>query len=228
MLALALPAGCAKNYAPAACDALDPELFIETEDPFESYNRAMFNFNLEFDKAVTEPTARAWRNRANKNVQRGVSNFFNNLKEPRNFFAATMMGNAEGMAGSSSRFVMNSTIGLAGFIDIGEAAGVEYADYDFGQAFGYWGIGSGPYIVLPIVGPASPRSMAGSAIHGRHTYVVSRIEKSEEQLFVQYMQWMDARSRLIPFTDIMQEQADPYIFARESYLQTRLNKVCSP
>ena len=225
---LALPAGCAKSYAPSACEALDPEYFVETEDPFESYNRAMFDFNLEFDAAITEPTARFWREKTNKHVQRGVSNFFNNLKEPRNFFAATFMGNAEGMTSASSRFVMNSTVGIAGFIDVGHAVGLQYTDYDFGQAFGYWGIGRGPYIVLPIVGPSTPRSMTGSLIHNRHTYLISRIDDSEGQLFVQYMNWLDLRARLIPATDLLKEQPDPYIFARESYLQTRLNKVCSP
>ncbi len=223
---LLLSAGCAKNI-PAACDALDPEFYVETEDPFESYNRAMFDFNLEFDRTFVSPTARAYRENVNENVQHSVSNFFNNLKEPRNFFAAAMMGNVESAANAAVRFTFNSTLGLAGFIDIGEAAGMPYADYEFGHALGYWGIGSGPYIVLPVVGPATPRSLVGSAVHSQHTYVVRYIKKSEEQLFVQNMQWLDARVRLFPFTDLLEKQPDPYIFARESYQQTRLNKICS-
>lgn len=228
LFALALSTGCAKKYTPSACDALDPELYVETNDPFESYNRSMFEFNLEFDRALIAPTARLYRDHVGEPVQHGVSNFFNNLKEPRNFFAAAMMGNVEGMANSSVRFTLNSTIGLAGFIDVGQAAGIQYTDYDFGQALGYWGVGSGPYIVLPIFGPATPRSIAGSWVHNQHTYIVPRIKKSEEQLFVQNMQWLDARAKLFPFTDVLEEQPDAYIFARESYQQTRLNKVCSP
>ena len=228
LAAAVLLAGCATKQSPSACDALDPELYVETQDPFESYNRSMFEFNLEFDRALVAPTARLYREHTSDSLQRGVSNFFNNLKEPRNFVAATMMGNVEGMANASVRFGLNSTIGLAGFIDVGQAAGMEYTDYDFGQALGYWGVGSGPYIVVPIFGPSSPRAMTGSLVHNRHTYIVPRIKKSEEQLFVQNMQWMDTRARLFPFTDLSEEQPDPYIFARESYQQTRLNKVCSP
>ena len=228
LVILGLIAGCAKKHTPEQCEALDPEFYVEEDDPFESYNRAMFDFNLEFDRVLVAPTAKLYRDHASEPVQRGVSNFFNNLKEPRNFFAAAMMGNPEGMANSTIRFSVNSTLGLGGFIDIGQAAGIEYTDYDFGQAMGYWGIGSGPYIVLPIFGPATPRSIAGSWTHNRYTYIVPRIRKSEEQLFVQNMQWLDARAKLFPFTDILEEQHDPYIFARESYRQTRLNKVCSP
>lgn len=228
LLVLAIPAGCAKNYTPAACEALDPEFYAEPEDSFESYNRAMFKFNLEVDRTLIAPTARLYREKANKNLQSGVSNFFDNLKEPRNFVAATLMGNAEGMVHSSMRFTLNSTIGLGGIFDVGEAAGVEYADYDFGQVMGYWGIGSGPYIILPIFGPATPRSMAGSWIDHRYTYIVPRIDKSEHQTFVQYMQWLDIRARLFPLTDALEEQPDPYIFLRESYRQTRLNRICSP
>ena len=225
---LAIPVGCAKNYTPAACEALDPEFYVEPEDSFESYNRAMFEFNLEFDRVLVAPTARFYRKNTNETVQRGVSNFFDNLKEPRNFVAATLMGNAEGMVHSSLRFTLNSTVGLGGFVDVGQAAGMQYTDYDFGHVMGYWGIGSGPYIILPIVGPATPRSMTGSWIDNRYTYIVPRIKKSEHQTFVQYMQWLDARARLLPLTDVLEEQPDPYIFLRESYRQTRLNRICSP
>ncbi len=221
--------GCAKNYSPNACAALDPESFVETKDSFESYNRAMFNFNLKFDRAVTAPTAYWYRTKTPKSLQRSVTSFFNNLKEPRNILAAAMMGQFDGATQSTFRFIINSTIGLGGFIDIGQAAAdLPYTDYDFGQALGYWGVGSGPYIVMPIVGPSTPRGIAGSMVHNRHTYLVSRIKKSEHQLFVQNAQWVNQRARLIPFTELLQEQPDPYIFARESYRQTRLNKVCSP
>jgi len=188
----------------------------------------MFEFNLAFDRLFVEKTARFYRTHTSEPVQQGVTNFFQNLKEPRNLIAAAMMGNVEGMAHSTARFALNTTIGLAGMIDIGQAAGMQYTDYDFGQALGYWGVGSGPYIVLPILGPSSPRAMTGALVHNRYTYLVPRIEKSEEQFFVQNLQWLDARARLLPFTDVLEEQPDPYIFTRETYRQTRLSKVCSP
>ncbi len=227
ILALTLNA-CAKDYRPSECDALDPELYIETEDKFENYNRAMFEFNLKVDRLLFERTAKAYRKYTNDEVEKSVSSFFRNLKEPRNILASLLAADFETAAASTMRFTFNSTFGMLGLFDVSGMGGIEYENYDFGRTMGRWGIGSGPYIVLPLIGPASPRSIVGSAVHNKHTYVVKRIEKSETQLLVQQLSLVDTRARLIPFTDLLAEQPDPYIFARESYIQNRLNQVCNP
>ena len=227
-VSLALTVACTKTHTPAACKALDPEYFAESKDSFESYNRAVFEFNTKFDAFVVEGTARFYRKNVPQPARTGVSNFFKNLKEPRNFFAATLMAKPEGMANASLRFAVNTVFGLGGIIDIAEPGGMAYMDYDFGQAMGYWGVPSGPHLEVPFVGPATPRSLVGSGIHNRHTYLIDRIKKSEHQLLVQNQQLLDSRANLLPFTDIVKEQADPYIFVRETYRQNRLAKICLP
>ena len=222
-----LISGCAKNYSPTACEALDPEFYVEASDPFESINRSIFNFNQTLDKALFEPTARRYKKFTNDNLEKGISNFYGNLSEPRNMIAAALMGNLPGAVTSGMRFVVNSTFGLAGFIDIGGAAGIPYSNYDFGHVFGRWGVSDGPYIVTPIFGPTNVRDAAGFAVHNRYTYVEKHIEKSEHQLIVQQISLVDTRVKLLPFTDLLEEQPDPYLFVRESYRQTRLNTICN-
>ena len=222
-----LVSGCARNYSSPACEALDPELYTEASDPFESINRSIFNFNLTLDKALFEPTARIYKKITNDELEKSISNFYNNLREPRNMTAAALMGNLPGAVASGTRFVVNSTFGLAGFIDIGGAAGIPYSNYDFGHVFGQWGVGEGPYLVAPILGPTNIRDAAGFALHNRYTYVVKHVEKSEHQLIVQQTSFVDTRAKLLPFTDLLEEQPDPYLFMRESYRQTRLNTICN-
>ncbi len=227
LMSLTLVSGCAKNYAPASCESLDPEYYVETYDPFETANRSLFNFNQALDESVVEPLARSYREGTPDGVQRSVSNFFNNLKEPRNTTAFLLMGDVPKAANSTARFVANSVFGIAGLFDVAQAGGMPYHSADFGQVFGYWGIGDGPYLVIPFLGPSNGRDIVGSAAHNRTTYVVPRIQKSEHQLFVQNMSWTDARVKLLPYTDILKEQPDPYLFARESYRQNRLNSICN-
>ena len=222
-----LVSGCAKNYSPTACEALDPEFYTEASDPFESINRSIFNFNLTLDKALFEPTARTYKKITNDDLEKGISNFYNNLREPRNMTAAALMGNLPGAVASGTRFVVNSTFGLAGFIDIVGAAGLPYSNYDFGHVFGRWGVSEGPYLVAPIFGPTNVRDATDFAIHTRYTYVEKHIEKSEHQLIVQQISLVDTRAKLLPFTDLLEEQLDPYLFVRESYRQTRLNTICN-
>ncbi len=131
-------------------------------------------------------------------------------------------------AQSGIRFTMNSTVGVFGLFDFADKAGIHYSDYDFGHMFGSWGIGDGPYIVWPFTGPSNLRDSIGSATHLNVTYVEKRIKKSEHQLFVQVGSVVDSRARLLPFTDLLEQQPDPYLFARESYRQSRLNTICNP
>ncbi len=227
LISLTLICGCAKNYSPASCESLDPEYYVETYDPFETANRSLFSFNQALDESIVEPLARNYREGTPDGVQRSISNFFNNLKEPRNTTAFLLMGDVPKAANSTARFVANSVFGIAGLFDVASAGGMHYRSADFGQVFGYWGAGDGPYLVIPFLGPSNGRDIAGSAVHNRTTYVVPRIKKSEHQLFVQNMAWTDARAKLLPYTDILKEQPDPYLFARESYRQNRLNSICS-
>ena len=220
--------GCATFYTPAACTSLDPEQYIETHDPFESVNRAVFNFNLKSDKAIYQPIARAYKKFTPDPVESSVSSFYRNLKEPRNMISSLLSGRLGITAQSGVRFTMNTTFGLFGIFDVADMTGIPYKDHDFGHMFGYWGFGDGPYIVWPFAGPSNLRDSVGSATHMHFTYVEKRIKKSENQLFVQFVSVIDTRARLLPLTDLLEQQPDAYLFARESYRQSRLNTICNP
>lgn len=188
----------------------------------------MFEFNESTDKAIYQPVARTYKAITPDPVETSVSSFYRNLKEPRNIVSSLLAGRTDITAESSIRFTMNSTLGLLGLIDLAGHAGIPYNDYDFGHMLGAWGVGEGPYVVWPFTGPSNMRDTAGSAIHLQVTYVEKRIKKSEHQLFVQVGSAVDSRARLLPFTELLDQQPDPYLFARESYRQARLNTICNP
>lgn len=222
-------AGCASTYSPTACNALeDPEEYTETYDPFESVNRAIFDWNMRSDKAIFEPMAREYKRIMPDPVETGISNFYRNLKEPRNMISSALSGELGITAESGVRFTVNTTVGLLGFIDIADSAGIAYRNYDFGHMLGHWGVGDGPYIVYPFAGSSNLRDSFGSVTHQHTTYVEKRIKKPEHQLFVQAGSFVNTRVGLLPFTDILADQPDPYLFARESYRQNRLNTICNP
>ena len=228
LLAL-LTASCANKYVPAACEQLDdPELYVETSDPFEPVNRAIFDFNDNLDKALFEKTAKIYQEVTPDPIKRSVSNFFNNLKEPRNMLARTATANLDAAAQSAARFIINTTFGIAGSLDVAGELGMPYRNFKIGDSLGYWGVSEGPYLVMPIFGPTNARTGVGSLVHNKHTYVVKHIEKSENQAFVQQMSYLDSRTRLLKFTDVLKLQPDPYLFARESFSQSRLNEMCAP
>ncbi len=229
LFAAVFTSSCTTKYSIPGCEQLnDPELYTETSDPFESINRSVFRFNTVVDELLFEKTARKYHEITPDSVEKGVSNFFKNLKEPRNIVASTLALNFDVAAQSSLRFMMNSTFGLVGWIDLAGEAGMKYRNFGFGHTFGSWGIGPGPYLVVPFLGPSSVRDSVGSLLHKRHTYVVKHIKKSETQLLVQQISLLDTRARLLNFTDLLKIQPDQYLFARESYTQTQLNEICSP
>ena len=142
--------------------------------------------------------------------------------------SSALSGELDITAESGVRFTVNTTVGLLGFIDIADSAGIAYRNYDFGHMLGHWGVGDGPYIVYPFAGSSNLRDSFGSVTHQHTTYVEKRIKKPEHQLFVQAGSFVNTRVGLLPFTDILADQPDPYLFARESYRQNRLNTICNP
>lgn len=223
-----LSAGCASTYSPSACKALDPEEYTETYDPFESFNRSVFDFNLSLDKTLLAPLARGYKRITPDPVETGISSFYRNLKEPRNMVSSVLSGQLEITAKSGLRFTLNTTAGLLGFIDVADKAGINYENYDFGHMLGHWGVGPGVYFVYPVAGPTNSRDSFGSLIHLHTTYVENRIKKSEHQLLVQAGSYVNTRANLLTFTDMLADQPDPYLFARESYRQSRLDRICNP
>ena len=130
-------------------------------DPFEGVNRNIYAFNEAVDKAAIEPVARGYRAVVPEPGREGVHNVLTNLRQPIVFTNSVLQGNANASGETLSRFLINSTIGVAGIFDVASTLGIEEHDEDFGQTLGVWGAGSGAYIVLPVLGPSNVRDTVG-------------------------------------------------------------------
>ena len=203
--------------------------FASDEDPLEPINRAIFSFNEVIDDTVLEPVAKGYRAITPDPVEDSVSNFFNNLGEINTIFNSTLQMKLDKTISSSSRFVINSTLGIFGLFDVATSLGIERHREDFGQTLGYYGVPAGPYIVLPFFGPSTFRDAPGF-------YADIAVEKSispihtelhhEERQVIQATNVIDTRANLLQATKILDTAAkDKYIFLRESYLQKRTNMI---
>ncbi|MDJ0721108.1 MAG: VacJ family lipoprotein [Desulfobacterales bacterium] len=137
---------------------------MDVYDPWEGWNRGVYKFNYGFDKFVFLPLVRGYQFIVPETGRKGVTNFFSNLSEVQNFANNLMQGKIEGCVNSVFRFAFNSTLGLGGLMDPATDMGFPEWKEDFGQTMGVWGVGPGPYMVLPVLGPSSLRDAGGLAV----------------------------------------------------------------
>ena len=203
--------------------------YSSDNDPLEPMNRAIFGFNEIVDDNILEPVAKGYRYVTPDPVERSVSNFFNNLGEINTIINSALQMKVDKTITSSSRLAINSTVGVLGLFDVATSLGIQREREDFGQTLGYYGISSGPYLVLPFFGPSSFRDAPGF-------YADVMMEKSispvytelhhEERQAIQATNVIDTRANLLKATKILDTAAkDKYIFLRESYLQRRAKLV---
>jgi phospholipid-binding lipoprotein MlaA len=205
--------GCASNraYNPA--------------DPLETINRGIYQFNDTVDKAIIKPVAQGYKAAMPTAGQVMVSNFFSNLDDvvvTANDLLQFKLaqGFSDGM-----RFLVNSTIGVFGLIDVASTGGLEKHNEDFGQTLGKWGIGNGPYIVLPILGPSTLRDSAGLYVdsYTSPTYQIKHIPTRNQAYITNGIR---RRAELLDQEKVMTEaMVDPYEFRRDTYLLYRKNLV---
>jgi phospholipid-binding lipoprotein MlaA len=205
--------------APAALDE-------ETWDPFEPFNRAMFAFNEKFDRWLLKPTARGYDRLLPDVVKQGVGNFFSNLIQPRVALNDLLQGKLTQSARDTGRFLVNTTAGVLGFVDVAKFVGLEPKEEDWGQTFAVWGVGNGPYFVWPIIGPRYARDTLGFGfdwLSNPITYV--------DPPAVGWGLWgldiVDTRARFLPAEKVLEQAMgdDKYIFIREAYRQRRRNLI---
>ena len=203
--------------------------YSSDNDPLEPMNRAIFGFNEIVDDNILEPVAKGYRYVTPDPVERSVSNFFNNLGEINTIINSALQMKIDKTITSSSRLAINSTVGVFGLFDVATSLGIQREREDFGQTLGFYGISSGPYLVLPFFGPSSFRDAPGF-------YADVMMEKSispvytelhhEERQTIQATNVIDTRANLLKATKILDTAAkDKYIFLRESYLQRRAKLV---
>ena len=144
----------------------DDEPVVRVDDPWEGFNRSMYRFNYRFDKYVFLPVVKGYEFITPDLVQTGVSNFFSNIGEFRTFYNSLLQAKGTKALTTLGRFVTNTTIGIGGLFDPATHWGLEKQREDFGQTLGAWGVSSGPYLVLPILGPNTARGAGGFAVDG--------------------------------------------------------------
>jgi phospholipid-binding lipoprotein MlaA len=195
----------------------------DPQDPLEPLNRASFAFNQKLDKYVARPVARAYVHVLPAPMRTGVDNFLKNLASPTVVINDALQGKFVQARDDTGRFLLNSTFGLAGFLDPATLVGLERHDEDFGQTFGFWGIGQGWYLMLPLLGPSTNRDLVGR-VAGAGTSVNWYLP-TEDSLPLTAADILNTRSQLLGSEHLLDEQFDPYLFVRGAYLQRRQNLV---
>lgn len=196
---------------------------VDPKDPYESWNRSVFSFNETIDRWFLKPVAQTYRTVTPGVVDRGVTNFFNNLTEVRNFINSLLQLKGESAVVAAGRFTYNTVFGLGGLFDVATAFDLPERPEDFGQTLGYWGVGSGPYLMLPFLGPSTPRHFGGLATDGFVFPSLWDAAESPEVYYARALQIVDKRADLIPAESFM--SGDSYIFVRNAFLQRREYQV---
>jgi phospholipid-binding lipoprotein MlaA len=212
--------GIACLLSVSACVTLPPNSPRSPQDPWESWNRGVYRINDKLDRAVAKPVARTYVRIVPQPIRTGVTNFFENLDTPTVMINDALQGKFLAAGNDLGRFLLNSTVGLAGLLDPATSAGMAKNNEDFGQTLGHWGVHPGPFVELPILGPSDLRD-APSKVVDSYTNPRQYIHNS----YVKYGLWLpslvDTRARLLPLDETLKNVYDPYAFIRDAYLQRR-------
>ena len=228
-------AGCAT--APPADDPDGVAAFKEANDPLEPLNRAIFAVNRQLDRFLLRPVAEVYRTVLPMPVRDSVRNVLNNLRSPANFANDMLQGESDRAGKSATRFAVNSTVGLGGIIDVadsnilGDDEPIPYHGEDFGQTLAVWGLGEGPYLVLPLLGPSSPRDavgLVGDSLMDPISYIVPNEKRLAFSLARFGARGIDTRSRHIETLDEIEHTAiDFYVTIRSLYRQQRRSGIAN-
>lgn len=194
-------------------------------DPYEGFNRAMFTFNDQVDQVALKPAATVYRTVLPSFVQTGVNNFFGNLADVWTAINNLLQGKGEAGMSDVTRVALNSTFGLVGLLDIASEAGLPKHNEDFGQTLGRWGVPSGSYLVLPLLGPSTVRDTAALPldINGDPW---SYKEPAAPRNFGIAVRVIDQRANLLDASSLLEDAAlDRYEFVRDGFLQRRESKI---
>jgi phospholipid-binding lipoprotein MlaA len=197
----------------------------DPRDPLEPLNRGIYTFNEGLDTVLLKPLAEVYRGVIPKIVRTGISNVFSNLNDVIVALNNLLQGKLTNAASDVARVMVNTTVGVLGVIDVASKAGLEKHDEDFGQTLGYWGVGDGPYLVLPLLGPRTLRDSAGLVVDYR-VDPVTHIDPSHDRNIASAARIVSRREELLGASKVLDVAAlDPYQFLRDVYLQRRRNLI---
>jgi len=209
----------------SGCATTSGDGYQEPNDPLEGLNRAVYRFNDGLDKVLIKPLAQGYNAVMPAPANRGVTNFFSNLQDVGSAVNNLLQLKLGRAASDVGRVVVNSTVGVAGFVDVASNMDLPKYGEDFGQTLGAWGFEQGPYIVLPLLGPSSVRDGVG-LVADWYLDPVSYVEDDTVRWSLRGLDVVDTRADLLGASRVMEQAAlDPYAFVRDAYLQHRRSQV---
>lgn len=199
--------------------------YQEDYDPLEPVNRGIYGFNRVVDKIILRPVASAYRAVVPDKARQGVGNVIRNLGQPVTFVNALLQGDPDHAMTTFFRFLINSTVGIGGIFDVASEAGLQNRKEDLGQTLGTYGVGPGPYLVLPIIGPSSTRDAVG--LVGDYFADPYNYYTEEGPTYVRWgVTAVHTRSETIDLVDSVENTSlDPYATFRSAYLQKRASDI---
>ena len=205
------------------CASLPPSAKRDPNDPFERVNRSMYQFNVAADRAIFQPAGRAWQAVVPRPVRRGLNNFVGNLEYPVTIVNDLLQGKLRDTGTDVTRLLINTVFGL-GFFDPATQAGLERHNEDFGQTLGKWGVPTGPYLMLPFLGPSTMRD-APAKLVDQYSTGLYYIKNN----YLRYGLWttdkLELRANLLDADAVLQRTFDPYGFVRNAWLERREYQV---
>ena len=211
---------CGKHLALALALSLAAPVVAETKsDPWEGYNRTMYDFNKSADRYLIKPLAQGYQAVTPDLVEQGVHNFFSNLGDITSLVNSILQLKLDSALQDFARITFNSTFGLAGVIDVSTPMGLPSSGEDFGQTLGYWGVSSGPYLVLPLFGPSSVRDAVGRVPDTYTDVWLAEVGHIPTRNSGYGLRLLDTRVSLFSAERLI--SGDEYSFVRDAYLQQR-------
>jgi phospholipid-binding lipoprotein MlaA len=198
----------------------------DPRDPLEPVNRAVYAFNDKAGQYVLKPVARGYVYITPSIVRRGVSNFFDNLFYPTTIINDLLQAKFVQGASDTGRLLLNTTAGIGGILDVATEIGLDKHNEDFGQTLGYWGVGEGWFLMLPLLGPSDNRDLIGKV--GDAATNISFYLPGRDDVYVYSangLNLINTYAGLLSTDDLVHEQFDPYLFVRTAYLQRRQSLI---
>lgn len=196
------------------------------QDPLEPWNRGVYIFNESLDKAVLKPVATAYQDVLPSPVRTGVGNFFANLRDLWSAANAALQLRPQQAVENFMRFNVNTFLGFGGILDIATEMNIPRTQLDFGHTLGYWGVPSGPYLVLPVFGPSTVRDTAGFVVDRQADMIDQQVDHVATRNSAQGLRIVNTRAELLPATNMLEQIAlDKYSFVRDGYLQRRESQI---
>lgn len=194
--------------------------FTDPRDPFEKFNRTVFRFNETLDKAALKPLAEGYRTITPVFIQSGIRNFFSNLDDVTVFANDSLQLKGKAAVNDLLRVTFNTSLGILGLIDVASEIGLKKRDQDFGVTLGYWGVGEGPYLVLPVLGPSSLRDASGRLIDKTYFDPLYNRDVIPKRTSVMATNVITRRAEVLGAKRALDEAAlDLYEFSRDIYLE---------